>query len=70
MHTRTNLKAGALTVYGTDSCPWTRKQLDYLDKQGTPYTYVNCESGQCPEFVSAFPTLDQNGTVTVGFKEI
>jgi hypothetical protein len=70
MHTRTELRAGKLTVYGTDNCSWTKKQLAYLDKKGMTYTYVNCETGQCPESVSAFPTLDQDGKILVGFQEL
>jgi hypothetical protein len=70
MHIRTDLKAGKLTVYGSDSCPWTVKQINFLDKKGIPYSYVSCDSGNCPEFVSAFPTLDQDGVISSGFKEL
>ena len=33
MITRTSIRAGALTVYGTQGCSWTQKQLDYLKKK-------------------------------------
>lgn len=67
---RSQLKAGALTVYGTDWCGWTKKQRSYLGEKNIPYTYVNCESESCPSFVSGFPTLDNNGTISSGYKEL
>jgi len=70
MRTQTDLRAGALKVYGSDNCSWTKKQLAYLDKKGTPYQYVKCDSGQCPDFVSAFPTLDLDGKIMVGFQKL
>jgi hypothetical protein len=70
LHVRTGLAAGALTVYGSDGCSWTRKQLAYLDDKHIAYRYVNCTSEQCPDFVKAFPTLDQDGKILVGFQKI
>ncbi len=70
MRTHTDLKAGKLTVYGSDGCGWTKKQLEYLDKKGMPYTYVNCDSGQCPKTVDSFPTLDMDGKIKVGYTEL
>ena len=70
MRIHTDLRAGNLTVYGSDGCSWTKKQLAYLDKKGMPYTYVNCESGQCPKFVDGFPTLDIDGKIKVGYTEL
>ena len=70
MRISTGLIAGKLLVYGTDSCSWTKKQLAYLDKKGIDYTYVNCETGNCPDFVSGFPTMDRDGRILVGYKEI
>ncbi|MFM8322701.1 MAG: NrdH-redoxin [Chloroflexota bacterium] len=67
---RTGLKAGKLTVYGTESCPWTVKQIEYLKQKGKPYTFVNCETGQCPDFVQGFPTMDLDGKIIVGFNKI
>ena len=70
MRTQTHIRAGELKVYGSDNCSWTKKQLAYLDKKGTPYQYVNCHSGECPDFVSAFPTLIQDGKIIVGYQEL
>ncbi|MCB9077844.1 MAG: hypothetical protein H6631_09650 [Anaerolineaceae bacterium] len=66
---RTNLTAGSITVYGTQSCPWTVKQLNYFDQKGTAYRFVDCSSQTCPEFVQAFPTTDYHGQFHIGFKE-
>ena len=70
LHLRTGLKAGGLTVYGSDSCGWTRKQLEYLDHKGIAYKYVRCDDGRCPSFVDGFPTLDQDGKILVGFQKL
>lgn len=62
---------GSWTVYGTDGCGWTRKQLKEMDKKGIAYTYVNCEHehGMCLG-MTGFPTLkDENGVITTGYKE-
>lgn len=70
LHVRTGLVSGSLTVYGSDNCSWTRKQIDYLDHKGIAYQYVNCAEGQCPDFVQAFPTLDLDGKILVGFQQL
>jgi hypothetical protein len=58
---------GSWTVYGTDGCGWTRKQLKELDDKKISYTYVNCETEDCGD-ITAFPTLKSaDGTVKVGF---
>ncbi len=67
---RTGVKAGELTVYGTQSCGWTRKQLDYLKKKGIRYKFVDCDKAGCPEFVQAFPTLNLDGKISSGYQEI
>ena len=59
-----------ITLEGGQSCGWTKKQLDYLDKKGLPYTFVDCDKGGCPSFVSAFPTLDHDGKILEGFRDI
>ena len=59
--------AGTWTVYGTNGCGWTRKQLEVMDSKGVSYKFINCDSENC-DGVSAFPTLvDPNGKKTVGF---
>jgi hypothetical protein len=70
---RKNNKAtpsGGLTVYGTMGCGWTRKQLDYLKGKGVPFTFVDCDSEDCPG-MDAFPTTVDaaSGERTVGFKK-
>ncbi len=70
MRATTGLHAGSLTVYGIDTCSWTKKQLEYLDKNGKEYSFINCRTGQCPDFVSAYPTLDLDGKILVGFQEL
>lgn len=67
---RTGVRAGKLTVYGTEWCSWTKKERDYLTKKGIPFTFVDCDKGGCPKSVTAFPTLDQDGTLSVGYEEI
>ncbi len=58
---------GSWTVYGTDGCGWTRKQLKEMDDKGVAYTYVNCETGDCGG-ISSYPTLKSDaGETKVGF---
>lgn len=66
---RTGLAAGSIIVYGTPSCPWTVKQLNYFDQKGMSYRFVDCASQTCPASVQAFPTIDYHGQVHIGFKE-
>jgi hypothetical protein len=58
------------TVFGTMGCGWTRKQLDYMKKNGKAHTFVDCDKGGC-DGMDAFPTLkDSNGKITVGYDEV
>ena len=58
------------TVFGTMGCGWTRKQLDYMKKNGKVHTFVDCDKDEC-KGMKAFPTLKHpNGETTVGYKEI
>jgi glutaredoxin len=59
-----------ITMYGSDSCPWCTKQKDYFKEKSMEYTFVDCAQGQCPNFVSGFPTLVVNGDIKVGYQEI
>ncbi len=57
-------------VYGTMGCGWTRKQLDYMKKNGKPHRFVDCEKEGCSG-MQAFPTLvSPNGEKIVGYSEI
>jgi len=58
------------TVYGTMGCGWTRKQLEYMEKNGKPFKFVDCEKEGCSG-MDAFPTIiHPNGEKTVGYSEI
>jgi glutaredoxin len=61
---------GNIIVYGSKTCPWCVKQEAYLKGKGMDYEFVDCASGQCPEFVSGFPTLMVNGEVKNGYTEL
>ena len=51
-------------------CGWTRKQLDYMKKNGKPFKFVDCEKEGCSD-VEVFPTIiHPNGEKTVGYEEI
>ena len=58
------------TVFGTMGCGWTRKQLDYMKKNGKPHEFVDCDEGGC-DGMKAYPTLKHpNGETTTGYKEV
>ena len=63
--------AGGWTVYGTNGCIWTRKQLDHMKKKGIAHTFVDCDKEGACAGMEAFPTLvDKDGVKTVGYKEV
>lgn len=58
------------TIYGTMGCGWTRKQLDYMKQKNKSFTFVDCDSGDCPD-VEGFPTMiHSSGERIVGYKEV
>jgi|SRR5210317_65928 hypothetical protein len=58
------------TVYGADWCGWTRKQLDYMKKNGKAFDFVDCEKKQC-NGIESFPTLkSSNGETFSGYREV
>jgi len=58
------------TIYGTMGCGWTRKQLDYMKKNGKSFKFVDCEKEGCSG-MEAFPTLvSPNGENIIGYNEI
>jgi hypothetical protein len=61
---------GSIIVYGSKTCPWCVKQEKYLTDNGIPYTFVDCRTGDCPEFVQGFPTLVVNGDIKTGYTEV
>jgi hypothetical protein len=58
------------TVFGTMGCGWTRKQLDYMKKNGKPHTFVDCDKEDC-KGMNGYPTLvSPDGEKTVGYNEV
>ena len=56
------------TVYGTNGCGWTRKQLEVMKSKNVPHKFIDCDKEDC-KGAEAFPTLvDPSGQKTVGFK--
>lgn len=70
MALRSGLRAGELTVYGSPGCTWTRKQRQYLDQKKLSYSFVDCETQACPDFVQAYPTILKGKRVYTGFTEL
>jgi len=60
---------GNIIVYGSKTCPWCVKQEAYLNQNGIPYNFVDCRTGQCPEFVQGFPTIMRDGQILNGYTE-
>ena len=64
---------GKWTVYGTDWCGYTKKQLKHMDDNSIDYDYIECSDGACDGFdVKAFPTLrDPDGNLLdAGFRKV
>ena len=59
----------SLIIYGTTSCPWCKKQFDYLRRKGINYKFVDTSSGT-PSFVKAVPTLSIDGKLVEGYTEL
>jgi|TARA_B100001094_G_scaffold209521_1_gene203413 hypothetical protein len=58
------------TVYGTMACSWTKKQLDYLNKKGIGYTFVDCDKEAC-KGIEGFPYLEHaDGRSHKGFTQV
>ena len=63
---------GKYVVYGTMSCGWTRKQLDYMKQKNIPYEFVDCdkEPEKC-KGLPGFPGIKfPDGTKKVGYTEV
>lgn len=62
--------SGEWTIYGSMGCGWTRKQLDYMKSKDKPFTFVDCDNGEC-DGIEGFPTMiHTSGEKVVGFKEV
>jgi len=63
-------------VYGSESCGYTTKQVDYFKKEGTPHTFKDCngkDSKECSEVtprITKYPTTISGDTRYDGFTEI
>ena len=61
---------GRWTVYGTNWCGWTTKQIDYMKKNGKNFDFIDCEKKQC-NGIKSFPTLiSPNGESITGYHEV
>jgi len=59
------------TIYGSKECPWCVKQVDYFEKLGKSYTFVDCDNKKCPDFVEGLPTLvSESGKRRSGFTKV
>ena len=61
------------TVYGSQSCGWTVKQLKYMKENSISHDYIDCkkQKGACPEWVNGFPSLESpDGEQTSVYKEM
>ena len=60
-----------MVVYGTMKCPWTVKQIDYLNEKGISHVFVDCSKRKCPDFVQGFPTTQtKDGKILNGFTKV
>ena len=60
-----------MIVYGSMKCPWTVKQLDFLNEKGISHVFVDCASRKCPQFVKGFPTTQtRDGKILSGFTKV
>lgn len=66
-------RGGKWTVYGTDWCGYTKKQLKHMDDNSIDYDYIECSDGACDGFdVKAFPTLrhPSGKLLDAGFRKV
>ena len=66
---RSGLRAGEMTVYGSEECGWTQKQREYLNQKKMAYNFVDCSQNQCPAFVDGYPTIVLDKKIYNGFTE-
>ena len=57
------------TVYGTMTCKWTRKQLEYLNNTKRHYVFINCNEESCDN-IDGFPyIIHPDGEISIGYTE-
>ena len=68
-YNRSGKTGSSYIIYGSESCPWTVKALEFARANGHIFEFVDCKAGKCPNFVSGFPTYKNNssGNVSAGF---
>ena len=59
-----------IIMYGTNGCPWCVKQKDYFAEKKIEYTFKDCDKGECPNFVSGYPTIVKDGKAMPGYQEL
>ena len=60
----TSKEEEGITIYGSLGCPYTIKQMEKYPN----HKFVDCTSGGCPDFVTAYPTTKYaDGKIEVGF---
>jgi len=57
-------------MYGTNGCPWCVKQKEYFTEKKIEYTFKDCDKGECPNFVSGYPTIVKDGKAMPGYQEL
>ncbi|RLC17984.1 MAG: NrdH-redoxin [Deltaproteobacteria bacterium] len=67
---KTQIRSGSVTVYGSPTCPWCKKQTEYLNSKGTPFEFIDCTKQKCPDYVKGLPTLNIDGKIIEGFHKI
>ena len=61
---------GTWTVYGTNGCGWTRKQIEHMKSNNIPHKSIECDKETC-NGISAYPTMKSpNGQIITGFKTV
>ena len=57
------------TVYGTMTCKWTRKQLEYFNNTKRHYVFINCNEESCDN-IDGFPyIIHPDGEISIGYTE-
>lgn len=59
-----------IIMYGTNGCPWCVKQKEYFAEKNIEYTFKDCDKGECPNFVSGYPTIVKDGKAMPGYQEL
>lgn len=59
-------KKDDMVIYGSMGCPHTVKQVNKYPGA----EFIDCSSGNCPDWVTGYPTTKMpDGTTVVGYKD-